>query len=261
MTSTGAVNNELESSSRQGVDLEELHEGLGTVEGVMAQEALKTALLGSSPHVPANARSAFQRIPARSCALSTMKTIANDCNVMSAMSYLFSRTKIDVDDRLVVKREEDRVLYSTSGHRIDFYLFVPKQRGLHAIIPTITADHSYTFVLTSSQQQRSFKLKHGRLGFDPAGRMLYIGTCNNDEVWLAMAPKTAESGVGDHFGPPSGATQLSRPHYRMVLMFLARCMSKLERNSVWLADPENKHYYNISLTDEQPQFEKYTDFR
>lgn len=36
----------------------------------------------------------------------------------------------------------------------------------------------------------SWTAKYGKLGFDPTRRLLYIGTVEGQQAWLAFAPKT-----------------------------------------------------------------------
>jgi hypothetical protein len=243
------------------VDLGEVHQGLLAEDGGLAGDQLHNGLMDNPVFVPEKSRSLFQRLPARSVTLSALKDMHAEKNIPRALAVLYARSRLNIDDAHVVRPEEDRTIISNDCHRLDYVLFVPKSRGLHAIIPTTASDHRFLFSLLSCQQFRSFHIKHGRLGFNAEGRMLLIGRVNNDEVWLAMAPTSAEFGVSDHKGGPSGPTQLSKAHYRMVIIFIALCASKLQRHSVWMCSPDTTSYYDLSLTNDTAEYHLYTDFR
>ena len=61
--------------------------------------------------------------------------------------------------------------------------------GLFQILLMSQGDPSYVFKLDLNKQQKQWKARHADLEFDPTGRMLYIGTYSQEEVWLAMVPQ------------------------------------------------------------------------
>jgi hypothetical protein len=67
------------------------------------------------------------------------------------------------------------------------------------------------------------------LGFDPAGRMLYIGQCNNEDIFLAMAPNAFLNGyiTPSPAGRSSGTSTMSARHYRQAIMMLVYFLAKI----------------------------------
>jgi hypothetical protein len=70
---------------------------------------------------------------------------------------------------------------------------------------------------------QDFKGKYGKFGFDPKGKLLYLGKSRNNNVWLAMGPLMFFKNSGEDIpaGHVTGDTRLSMKHYRMIVMFLA----------------------------------------
>lgn len=75
------------------------------------------------------------------------------------------------------------------------------------------------------------------LGFDPAGRMLYIGQCNNEDIFLAMAPNAFLNGyiTPSPAGRSSGTSTMSACHYRQAIMMLVYFLAKIQTKSFHIA--------------------------
>jgi hypothetical protein len=158
-----------------------------------------------------------------------LKEIYEKKQAHSAIGFLNQRLKIKVDSNLRCLLEEDNLLWDVKVNRLDYILTVADKIGLWPILPRSTTDHTYTFNLDLSKPFKDFKAKYARLGFDPKGSMLYIGTSRNDDVWLGLVPHTFSQGVGRDLptGYVTGDTRLCTSHYRMVVMFLATAMASI----------------------------------
>jgi hypothetical protein len=104
------------------------------------------------------------------------------------------------------------------------------------------------------QPYREFKGKNVMLGFDPTGRMLYIGRCRicsrNEDVFLAMAPNQFLEG---HFTPTragysKGSSVMSTRHYRQTIMMLAKFLAKVSELSFF----NSREVYEQSLDSASP---------
>lgn len=75
-----------------------------------------------------------------------------------------------------------------------------------------------------------FKGKHAMLGpFHPAGRMLYIGHCNDENVFLAMTPDNFLIGQFVHsgLGYSLGSSIMSTCHYRQIVLMVVHFLIEL----------------------------------
>jgi hypothetical protein len=106
---------------------------------------------------------------------------------------------------------------------------------------------------------KDFKCKNAMLGFDPAGHVLFLGRCRNEDVFLAMAPNEFKF-LHEHYTPTragysTGPTLMSRGHYRQTIMMIAHFLAKVED----LPYLNNGPVYNLNLDSEKPDFKSITD--
>ena len=156
-----------------------------------------------------------------------------------AVGFLEKRSRIQLDEHAVIHSNDPALNWYLDNHYIDYVLLVSARIGLHAILPNSETNPGYTFRMLLSQHYKTFKPKFTRLGFDPAGRMLFFGYQGQDNVWLAMAPKAAfvAGSVHDHVNLSGEATTLSTKHYLSIISWLASMLSKRGLGQVWSRDP------------------------
>ena len=101
--------------------------------------------------------------------------------------------------------------------------------GLSPLLPNAALGHRFCFEMDLKMNILDFKGKHTMLGFDPAGSMLFIGHCNHENVFLAMAPKQFFRGcfIPSKLGCSSGSSVLSTCHYRQIIIMFAHFLSKI----------------------------------
>ena len=108
------------------------------------------------------------------------------------------------------------------------------------MIPKNTTDPSYSFELDLNQRHRLWSAKRACLGFSPEGRMLYMGKYNQEQIFLAMVPRSFtheddddpnEDRIEDEDANmvrlDAKTSAMTEAHYCMVVAFLAR---QLQRN-------------------------------
>jgi len=169
--------------------------------------------------------------------------------VQMAMQSLLSRHRVDYErSRLVSSPDRNDLAWMLDKHFIDLMVCVGDGLGLDAMIPNRQTLHTYEFTLDIGKPNRQFSTKFAKLGFDPAGCMLWMGTSPNaEDVWMAWAPNDNTDDVPA--GHTSGATPMSTGHYRMAVMFLAKLVSSLPYRDVIttkdypdVADAEDFHH-------------------
>ena len=172
-----------------------------------------------------------------------------------ALRRLSKRSKVTIDAEFLHTQDEEDLFWDTSTHHLDFFMVVSGIKGLHAIIPRSTTDLSYTFRLDLNQRHRLWRAKRAYLGFSPKGRMLFIGQFNQEQVWLAMVPRSftyedldedAERILDEESNMAKlGAktSSLTEAHYCMLVLFLAKSLHKIGYKDIVLRDD-----YPVDLT-------------
>ncbi|KAI6102263.1 hypothetical protein F5141DRAFT_1135721 [Pisolithus sp. B1] len=198
---------------------DELH-----AEDAIAHKQLQRTIAYDDHIDAANMIQAFARSERKDVKLSTLENEYNAQLTSRALGRLVRRQRVTIDKRYIHDVADANLAWAANEHFIDLIVIVTDKIGLHAIIPQTDADPSYVFKLDLHQRHRTWKSKHGDLGFDTAGRMLYIGTYHQEEIWVAMAPRTftrGESATGTTDIESSSST-LSQEHFCMLVTMLAQ---------------------------------------
>ncbi|KAG2028369.1 hypothetical protein BDR03DRAFT_66507 [Suillus americanus] len=101
-----------------------------------------------------------------------------------AIALLHRRVNLTIDSNLSPRSDDNMLMWDGSKHFLDFTLVVAGSMGCHAFLPNTAADHTFTITLDLRQSYRQFRPKYGKLGFDPTGSMMAIGTGASSELWL-----------------------------------------------------------------------------
>ena len=228
-------------------DINAIASALEVEDGYTQDDLLRVLFQGGI--VPERERDIFESLPVHSIQLSRLKDIYQKKQVSKAINQLNSRSKIKIDRDMQIPYDDKNIYWDLREHRLDYILTVSAEIGLWAATPNINTDHNYALTMDFKKPYRDFKGKYGKLGFDPKGKLLYLGRSQNDDVWLAMAPLTffEESGESVPPGHVTGDTRLSTKHYRMIVMFFAHLLSNLAARGFTCIDT-----YGISLTDTDP---------
>jgi hypothetical protein len=225
------------------------------VDDACSQDDVLRTIFQSSV-IPEGERDPFESLPIHTLRLSRLKDIYLKKQASQAINYLNLCTKIKVDSDMQFASDHTSLFWDLREHRLDFLMTVSASIGLWAATPNINVDHNYVFQLDLTKPYRDFKGKYGKLGFDPKGRILFIGKSRNDDVWLAMAPWSSFDDSADNMpaGHVTGDTRLSTKHYRMLVMFFAYLLSQLRDRGFTCIDK-----YGVDLSDSDPSFVIHTN--
>jgi hypothetical protein len=123
-----------------------------------------------------------------------------------------------------------KVMLEMENTMLDYMLVVGNRIGLSAMLPNTANALQFTFDMDLKKPRKAFKGKHGMVGFDTRGRMLYIGQSRGEDIFLAMAPKTFLKRTEQRCasGYSSGPSQMSRRHARQVILMVIHFLGKIE---------------------------------
>lgn len=236
------------------VDIDAIVAALEVDDACAQDDVLRTIFQSSI--IPEGERDPYESLPFHSLRLSRLKEMFVKKQASQAINYLNLRCKIKIDDDMQFRSNHPSLFWDLREHRLDFLLTVSASIGLWAATPNVNVDHNYNFALDLKKPYRDFKGKYGKLGFDPKGRILFIGKSRNDDVWLAMAPWSFFDDSTDNMpaGHVTGDTRLSAKHYRMLVMFFAHLLSQLPDRGFTCIDK-----YGVHLSDPDPLFFVFTN--
>jgi hypothetical protein len=158
--------------------------------------------------------------------LSYLRNLYEQDHAVRAAQLLLHKHTIVIDDDFKVPLREANL--SLPSQFLDFTLAVPQSSGLDMLLPNSTSSLNYNFPLNLRNPLKEFSNKHGLLGFDPTGAMLYIGNCpNGEEAFLAWAPDAWIKGEIPNLpaSPTKVSTRLQTSRYRTAVAFMAWCLS------------------------------------
>lgn len=163
-----------------------------------------------------------------------------------ALQRLRERYEVAIDKTYLHNVVDPNLAWGTRDHYLDFLVLVSGSIGLHVALPKDPVSN-YAFMLDLHQRDRLWGVHDADLGFDPTGRMLYIGTYLEDEIWLAMVPRSFTDRSSDEEADMTslgGTTKsLSERHYCMVISFLAMQLQRGGFSDIYVRDP-----YHPALT-------------
>lgn len=197
----------------------------------------------------------FESLPLNTVYLSEFQKNFVHGRASSAISMLNNRTRIRIDRDFLAKPEDDDIVWDSDKSTIDFMLCVGADMGLKAAIP-LDANRLWTVKILLKMPYREFKDKHGHLGFDPTGRMLYFGQRDGEDIWLGMLPRPFLDGHVEDVptGTCTGSPRMKARHYRQIVMILAKVLHGL-RNRAFICHD----IYSLDLEGPSPHFDLYTD--
>jgi hypothetical protein len=184
-------------------------------------------------------------VPLRKLKLSALQRNYEKKEKYTALTHLKERAFIEVDPQY--KHPNDgRNVTATGPIRmdvnefyLDFVMYTSRYLGLGAIIPNTEAHHNWTFTLSIKDQHHNFSPKHGLIGFDTTGKMIYLGRCQQETVWIAFAPDAFVNSQSDHLPPDKTfpAPKVTGLQHRKFCLFMAKCLADLNIGGVYCSNP------------------------
>jgi hypothetical protein len=167
--------------------------------------------------------------------LSVLERNYRQSHKYAALLHLTESAYLEIDDEYKYPndgrrtREDGPIVMDINQFYLDFVLYVSRYAGLGAIIPTVVANHDWTFTLSLMDQHHNFSPKHSLIGFETTGRMVYLGRCQQESVWIAFAP---DKFVTQQCKPLPPGTTFPAPHvtaaqHRKFCLFIAKCLADL----------------------------------
>lgn len=236
----------------------------------LAQSEIMATLVGRRPSQSA-AEKVYELMPVDMLNLSTLKEVYKSKNVRKALTFLDSRHKVAIDEEyeLSVDARSGRAQRTMRANQnfLDYELTVANCIGISAILPNTASSAWFGLQMDLSKPFREFKGKHATLGFNPKGCMLYIGRCNEEDVFLAMVPNHFLDGGFDaeeerqKAKKKGGSSTMSARHYRQMVMMLAHFFDKTPGSGYYLVPDVRGHKnpYKLHLGEGDPKFDNHTN--
>jgi hypothetical protein len=177
----------------------------------------------------------YEARPLKAVTLSQLRLQYEQNNVPQAMDQLLRRrTVIEVkDDDLFLQSNPQTIWNCNADRRLDYICTMGDRLGLHAALTNNVVHLSYEFEL-APRPEMLFGGRYAQLGADQKGALLRIGSRPEEEVYIFMCPKDVLEGSQETLPEPglaTGRTCMKKRHSRILIAFLAYCLSQM-RDSV-----------------------------
>lgn len=179
--------------------------------------------------------------------LGQLKTQFEGEHIESANSNLLrARTRIILQDEDQYPPEDPLTLWnSCADRRLDYICTMGDRCGLDAALSKRAGDMGYEFMLCI-QPHLSFAGKYAQLGADQKESLLKIGSRPGEEVYIYMCPNEVLEDPEVRVPKPghsSGPTRMLQKHARILMAFIAHCLSKMRDETAVYCNEE----YGIPL--------------
>lgn len=170
--------------------------------------------------------------------LSTHRTNFINNNARAAINILKSRSSVTIDSDYKIDTSQDNVLIRFEEDFLDHILYLGNRIGIDAALPhsAVITDHSWHIDVTFSKMFKLWPDSKVSLPFSTTGRMMYIGTRAQEEIWLCFVPRSLvnlPNTQPDMTALQAPSTCLTAPHAYMTVMFFAHCLSKIHFRDIY----------------------------
>ncbi|KAF8432920.1 hypothetical protein L210DRAFT_3650025 [Boletus edulis BED1] len=245
----------------------------------VVEDAIMRSVQTRGVHQNLDFEQRFATTHAHSLSLTTLASLYRSARAQDAVRLLQYRSRLVIPNSLLLDQEDnDRVLAAMDGHFIDYSLCLGSRLGLDALLPSLAIAHDHTWHIQLSFS-RLFKLwpnTPSKLPFSTTGRMLHIGTRQQEDIWLALVPNTvlepphhldldadpappgdqhhdadrhADLRLADDFTPLDAPTTALVPtHAYMIVLFFAHVLSTMRFDDIHLTNqyPEDLTKESVS---------------
>ena len=133
---------------------------------------------------------------------------------------------------------DPNLTWNAEHHYIDLWICVAGRIGVSLLCPS-ERFRGFEQQFDFKQRYRQFSADFAKLGFDPAGLMLYIGRMfANKDAFIAWVP--TESLKTDCKNVPpgmcTGKTSLSTEAYFLTVLFFAHLMKIIQYQDIYVAE-------------------------
>lgn len=183
--------------------------------------------------------------------LSDLRRVYENDASLQAMTDLCRLSSLRVDPDLVVPPQEYTSLndshgpqLTVSGYFLDFSFYVSRFIGFGAIRPSENIDITWSFELTVAKlRTQQFYHKRGVLGFDAKECMAFVGTMNQEQVFLAFAPREFVLGAPPTLAPGlcTGSPRLRTRRWYLFCLCLAKVLQHIGIPGIYCTDKYGPH--------------------
>ena len=177
--------------------------------------------------------------------LSVLERNFNAKHKVAALNHLLQPSYIKIDGTYTYpndarnSKEDGPIVMNMDHHFLDFVMYVSRYPGLGAILPNVKVRHDWAFNISLRDQTKLFNPKYGQIGFNTTGKMLYLGRCQEETVWIAFAP---EAFVLNEIKPLGAekthrASHVTRHQYLRFCLFMAHCFATLHMCGIYCNNP------------------------
>jgi len=183
----------------------------------------------------------FYLMPRTPIYLSTHRANYVNNNSRSAINLLKHRSTLVIDQDYKIDASQDNVLIRFDEDFLDHILYLGNRIGIDATLPNsaVLADHAWHIDLTFSKMFKLWPDSKISLPFSTTGRMIYIGTRSQEEIWLSFVPRSLVNTPNlqpDMTVLRAPSTSLTAPHAYIAVMFFAHCLSAMNFHDIYCAD-------------------------
>ncbi|KAG2146603.1 uncharacterized protein EDB93DRAFT_1250884 [Suillus bovinus] len=214
------------------------------------QEDVRTALYQQQAESGRDYVTNFNTTPPRTVTLTKLRTMYRNKDSLGAMGLLSGRHRLVIGNDHTIPKDGPNVVPRVGPHYIDHTLYVGNRKGLDAAIPKIRADHNWQVTLDLANTHRLWPDSNvACLPFNPIGRMVYIGTRLQEQLWLAVVPTTffepnhPDNARAAYPALNAPSTALTQRHALMIVMFIAHAFTEM-----FLQDIHCRERYPVPLT-------------
>jgi hypothetical protein len=181
----------------------------------------------------------FNTSRVKSVKLSELRHLRDNDRTKAAFSLLRDRRKLVIDQEYMVDIGDPNLVFRSGPHFLDYTLYIGSRCGLDAALPNVDNDHNWTAKLDLNMMSRLWPDSNiNCLPFNPQGRMAYIGTRLDDQLWLSLVPHTffdpdhPENSKDNFPAMRAPTTALSASHANMMIMFIAHVLAGLRHHDI-----------------------------
>jgi hypothetical protein len=166
------------------VDLEQV-DGILQADDCETQDAMISAL-HQNLTAPQQEQDEYEQMPLLPIPLSQYRSQFENGGVRYARRLLEKKCVVTIDNQYKIPADSEDIFWDCPNHYLDFFLVVSNRLGLHAVVPSRQVDHTFFIELDLAKPIVQFRGKHAKLNYDPAGRMLWIGKCRSEDVYVPI---------------------------------------------------------------------------
>jgi hypothetical protein len=188
----------------------------------------------------------YDEIPEVRISLDRLKSMYEMNQADMAMRLLHKRVNLEIDPHKKIRLDDPNYAYTCNKSYLDFIMIVGNEMGLDAFLPKSPSTTGFALTLCVTLPTKEFRVKHGNLGFDPTGCIMYVGKMSVEDLWIGMAPASFFEDVTSRFdlNQRHGDTRMALRRFRQLMAYILKVLTALPDMDIFVADP-----YQVNLAE------------